>query len=73
VEAGTLAHLPTLPAAIDATTTARWIEAVLKNQVATPEPLTRQVELLMRAFARLSGAPTTLNGAQPPAAAADSR
>jgi anthranilate phosphoribosyltransferase len=72
-EAGTLAHLPTLPAAIDAATTARWIEAVLKNQVATPEPLTRQVELLMRAFARLSGAPTPLNGAQPPAAAADSR
>ena len=73
-EAGTLAHLPTLPVAIDAATTAGWIQAVLQGQIATPEPLTRQVELLMRAFARLPGATTTtLDRTHPPAAAADSR
>ena len=57
-EAGTLAQLPSLPGAIDGVTTARWIEGVLRGAVATPDPLTRQVELLMRAFARLPGATT---------------
>jgi anthranilate phosphoribosyltransferase len=71
-EAGTLAQLPALPAAIDAASTARWIEAVLKGQAAIPEPLVRQVDLLMRAYARLPEA-GTMGPARPPTGAADSR
>ena len=70
-ETGTLAQLPALPA-IDAASTAGWIESALQDQSAIPEPLVRQVELLMRAYARLPDAGTT-DGAQPPAGVADSR
>ncbi|HET7525502.1 MAG TPA: DNA-binding protein YbiB [Burkholderiaceae bacterium] len=55
-ELGTLTAPPQLPAAIDAATTARWIEAVLTGQVAAPRPLSQQVERLMQAFGRMPGA-----------------
>jgi anthranilate phosphoribosyltransferase len=71
-EAGTLARLPALPGAIDAASTARWIEAALQGQAAIPEPLVRQVELLMRAYARLPDGATAVP-APPPAGADDSR
>jgi anthranilate phosphoribosyltransferase len=69
-EAGTLAPLPALPAAIDAGSTARWIESALQGQTAIPEPLIRQVDLLMRAYARLPEA-RTAGSARPPSGAAD--
>jgi anthranilate phosphoribosyltransferase len=53
-EAGTLAVLPQLPGAIDAATTAAWIEAGLAGRVALPTPLIQQVDRLMRAFGRMS-------------------
>jgi anthranilate phosphoribosyltransferase len=54
--AGALATPPELPGAIDAVTTARWIEAALNGQVATPYALTQQVDQLVRAFGRMPSA-----------------
>ncbi|HEU5296134.1 MAG TPA: DNA-binding protein YbiB [Burkholderiaceae bacterium] len=53
-EAGSLATLPELPAAIDATTTARWIEAALDGRVALPVAVTQQVQLLLQAWRRMA-------------------
>jgi len=58
-EPGTLTAAPELPAAIDAATTARWIEAVLSGQVPVPRPLAQQVERLMQAFWRMASPPRT--------------
>ena len=64
--AGTLATPPELPGAIDAETTARWIEAVLHGQVQTPYALAQQVDRLMQAFARMAAArPATLPSGLP--------
>lgn len=54
---GTLAELPVLPRAIDAATVAVYIQAVSSGEKPAPAPLERQVELLMRALARLQQAP----------------
>jgi len=56
-EPGTLAALPELPAAIDAGTTARWIEAALAGQVAQPAALTQQTDRLLQALRRMPAAP----------------
>lgn len=50
---GTLAELPVLPRTIDAATVAVYIQAVAAGEKPAPAPLERQVELLMRALARL--------------------
>ncbi|MCE9633033.1 MAG: DNA-binding protein YbiB [Methylophilales bacterium] len=42
-EEGSVASIPELPAAMDAVTTARWIEQAIAGEVAIPEPLLRQV------------------------------
>jgi anthranilate phosphoribosyltransferase len=55
-EAGTLASLPELPAAIDPATTAAWISAVLRGEAALPIPIARQAELLQAAMQRLPSA-----------------
>jgi anthranilate phosphoribosyltransferase len=52
-EAGTLATLPELPAAIDPATTAAWIAAVLRGEAPLPKTIARQVELLRAAWLRL--------------------
>lgn len=52
-EAGALATLPQLPTAIDAASTARWIEAALAGQVGVPPSIERQIELLRLAVGRL--------------------
>jgi hypothetical protein len=54
--AGALATPPELRGAIDAATTAGWIEAVLSGQVETLYALTRQVDRLMAAFGRMATA-----------------
>jgi anthranilate phosphoribosyltransferase len=61
-EAGALTTLPELPGAIDASTTARWIESVLLDQVPMPHSVALQVERLMQAFGRMR------TPAEPPAA-----
>jgi hypothetical protein len=48
-----LATLPQLPQAIDADTTARWIEAALAGQGSVPPSIERQIELLLLAVARM--------------------
>ena len=61
--AGALATPPELPEAIDAVTTARWIEAALNERVATPYAITQQVDQLMRALGRMPTAePASLSG-----------
>ena len=44
-EEGTVASIPELPVAMDAQTTARWIEQAIAGEVSIPEPLLRQVLL----------------------------
>lgn len=39
---------PAMPAALDATTTARWIEAALRGDVPVPGPITEQVDHCLR-------------------------
>jgi anthranilate phosphoribosyltransferase len=51
-----LTTLPDLPA-IDAVSTARWIEAVLAGRAPLPQPLERQTQLLLHAYARMSATP----------------
>ena len=50
---GMLAELPLLPRQIDAATVAVYIQAVVAGEKPGPASLDRQVELLMRALARL--------------------
>ena len=57
--AGALATPPQLPGAIDAETTARWIEAVLQGQAEAPYALSHQVDRLMQAFARMASVRAT--------------
>lgn len=45
---GSLVALPQLPAGIDAATTATHIRAMLTAEVPVPEPITQQVEVLLR-------------------------
>ena len=47
-QSGTLASLPDLPKAIDAATTAAYIEAVLAGRQAVPRPIARQVEHILQ-------------------------
>jgi anthranilate phosphoribosyltransferase len=47
-QTGTLATLPDLPKAIDAATTAAYIEAVLAGRQAVPTPIARQVEHILQ-------------------------
>jgi len=59
---GALATLPDLPGAIDAATTARWIEATLDGQASIPQALARQVERLMQALLRMPAMPASAAG-----------
>jgi anthranilate phosphoribosyltransferase len=56
-EAGALATLPELPGAIDASTTARWIESVRLGKAPMPHAVALQVERLMQAYGRMQTAP----------------
>ena len=47
-QTGTLASLPDLPKAIDAATTATYIEAVMAGRQAVPTPIARQVEHILQ-------------------------
>lgn len=47
-QSGTLLALPQLPNAIDAHTTAEFIQAVLKGEIATPKPIEIQVEKIVQ-------------------------
>ena len=53
---GVLAELPLLPRQIDAATVAVYIQGVVAGEQPGPASLDRQVELLMRALARLQAA-----------------
>lgn len=50
-QTGSLAQLPELPTQIDATTTARYIQAVLDGQLPVPAPIARQVQAALQALA----------------------
>jgi anthranilate phosphoribosyltransferase len=56
-EAGSLAALPELPAAIDPATTAAWIQATLRGDRPLPAPIERQAQLLLAALSRLGATP----------------
>lgn len=58
-EPGALTTLPDLPGAIDAATTARWIQAALSGQVAVPPTLARQAERLVQALRRMPALPAS--------------
>lgn len=47
-QSGTLLELPQLPSAIDAGTTAEFITAVLKGEIAIPKPIELQVEKIVQ-------------------------
>ncbi len=47
-QSGTLLALPQLPSAIDANTTAEFIQDVLKGEIATPKPIEIQVEKIVQ-------------------------
>jgi len=53
--AASLGSVPELPAAIDAATTARWIEAALAGKAVVPPAITDQVARLTQAWQRLAG------------------
>lgn len=50
---GTLASLPDLPKAIDAASTAVYIQAVLRGEQPVPPPIARQVELILQLTSQL--------------------
>ena len=50
---GTLASLPDLPKAIDAASTAVYIQAVLRGEQPVPPPIARQVELILQLISQL--------------------
>jgi anthranilate phosphoribosyltransferase len=52
---GVLTALPLLPRAIDAATTAVYIQAVVSGEKPAPGPLTQQVECLMAALGAIGG------------------
>ena len=54
-QAGSLANLPDLPA-MDAMSTARYVQSVLDGQAPIPEPIARQVEHIARACHALASA-----------------
>jgi len=49
-QAGSLVHLPELPTQIDAVTTARYTQAVLKGDLPVPAPLAAQVQSVLKAL-----------------------
>jgi anthranilate phosphoribosyltransferase len=49
-QAGSLIKLPELPTDIDATTTARYTEGVLKGELPVPAPLAAQVQAVLKAL-----------------------
>jgi anthranilate phosphoribosyltransferase len=49
-QTGSLMHLPELPTQIDAVTTARYTQAVLKGELPVPAPLAIQVQALLKAM-----------------------
>jgi anthranilate phosphoribosyltransferase len=49
-QAGSLTKLPELPTDIDATTTARYTQAVLNGELPVPAPLTAQVHAVLKAL-----------------------
>ncbi len=49
-QAGSLVHLPELPTQIDAVTTARYTQAVLKGELPVPAPLATQVQAVLKAL-----------------------
>jgi anthranilate phosphoribosyltransferase len=49
-QAGSLIKLPDLPTAIDATTTARYTQAVLRDELPVPAPLAAQVQAVLKAL-----------------------
>jgi anthranilate phosphoribosyltransferase len=50
-QAGSLTKLPELPTDIDAASTARYTQAVLKGELPVPVPLAQQVQAVLRAIA----------------------
>jgi len=52
-QTGTLASLPNLPKAIDAASTAAYIESVLSGEEPVPAPITRQVEHILQLTSQL--------------------
>jgi anthranilate phosphoribosyltransferase len=50
-QTGSLAQLPELPTQTDATTTARYVQAVLDGQLPVPAPIKRQVQAALQALA----------------------
>jgi anthranilate phosphoribosyltransferase len=56
---GVLGSLPALPAAIDAATTAGYIQSFLAGAVPVPEPIARQVACLRQMLAQLLAHPLT--------------
>jgi anthranilate phosphoribosyltransferase len=52
-QAGTLASLPNLPKAIDATSTAAYIASILSGEVPVPAPIKRQVEHILHLTSQL--------------------
>jgi anthranilate phosphoribosyltransferase len=50
-QAGSLTKLPELPTDIDAASTARYSQAVLKGELPVPVPLAQQVQAVLRAIA----------------------
>ncbi len=55
---GVLTELPLLPRSIDAATTAVYIQSVVSGEKPAPAPLTRQVDVLLRAVQALAAAAT---------------
>ena len=53
---GVLTELPLLPRSIDAATTALYIQSVVSGEKPAPAPLTRQVDVLLRAVQALAEA-----------------
>jgi hypothetical protein len=53
---GVVTQLPLLPSAIDAATTALYIQAVLAGERPAPAPVARQVQLVRAALAAMGGA-----------------
>jgi len=70
--AGALTTPPDLPNAIDAATTARWIEAALAGQVPLPSAVGQQVGRLMQAFGRMSTGTPAPSLAEPRSEESDS-
>jgi anthranilate phosphoribosyltransferase len=52
-QSGTLSELPVLPTAIDAASTARYIEAVLGGTEPLPAPIAQQVAHIVQLASRL--------------------